>query len=61
MFDDDGRPAPKDQGFPRKLDALSIDGLKSYIDELEAEIERIRAEISKKEQLALDADKFFKK
>ena len=61
MFDDDGRPTPKDQGFPRKLDALSIDGLNDYIDELEAEIARIRGEISKKEKLNLDADKFFKK
>ena len=60
MFDDEDRPLPKDQSFPRKLDALSIDGLKHYIDDLEAEITRVRAEISKKEQLNQDADKFFK-
>ena len=61
MFDDENRPQPKDQGIPRKLDALSIDGLNDYIGELEAEIERVRAEISKKEKLNLDADKFFKR
>lgn len=60
MFDDEGRPTPKDRGMPRKLDSLSVDGLKDYIGELEAEIARVRAEISKKEQLNLDADKFFK-
>ncbi len=61
MFDDEDRPRPKDDGFPRKLDALSIDGLKDYIAELEEEIERVRGEISRKEQLNVAADKFFKK
>ncbi len=61
MFDDEDRPIPQDQGFPRKLDRLSVDGLKDYIAELDAEIARVRAEISKKEQLNLAADKFFKK
>lgn len=61
MFDDEDRPRPKDEGFPRKLDALSIDGLKDYVGELEAEISRVREEISKKEKLNLAADKFFKK
>lgn len=60
MFDDEDRPLSGDQEFPRKLDALSIDQLKNYIDELEAEIARVREEISKKEQLNLAADKFFK-
>jgi len=61
MFDDEDRPKPTDDGLPRKLDALSVDGLKDYITELEAEITRVREEISKKEQLNLAADKFFKK
>lgn len=61
MFDDEDRPNTKDQSFPRKLDALSIDGLQDYISELEAEIARVREEISKKEQLNVAASKFFKK
>ena len=61
MFDDEDRPKPTDEGIPRKLDSLSIDGLKDYIAELEAEIDRVREEIAKKEQLNLAADKFFKK
>ena len=60
MFDDEDRPKTRDQGFPRTLDALSIDGLKDYVAELEAEIGRVRQEISKKEQLNVAAGKFFK-
>jgi len=61
MFDDEDRPIPKDQGFPRNLVPLSVDGLKDYILELEAEIARVREDISNKEQLNQAADKFFKK
>ncbi len=60
MFDDEDRPKASDQSFPRQLDALSIDGLKEYIAELEAEIARVQEEVSKKEQLNVAADKFFK-
>jgi len=42
------------------LDDLSVEDLKAYIEELENEINRVRLEISKKNQFQKDAQKFFK-
>ena len=42
------------------LDDLSVDDLQNYISELQAEILRVQDEIKKKENLKLNAEKFFK-
>ena len=42
------------------LEDFSIEDLKNYISELENEILRVKDEIKKKENLKLDAEKFFK-
>jgi uncharacterized small protein (DUF1192 family) len=49
------RPKPTD------LDVMSIGELSEYIGELEAEIERIRMAIIRKEEQMLTADAVFKK
>lgn len=46
---------------PRNLDPLSIEELEAYIGDLEAEIERVRAEIARKEKVRTGADAFFRK
>ena len=42
------------------LDDFSVEDLKNYISELETEILRVQDEIKKKENLKLNAEKFFK-
>ncbi len=42
------------------LDDLSVEDLQKYISELQTEILRVQNEIKKKENLKLDAEKFFK-
>ncbi len=42
------------------LEDFSIEDLKNYISELENEILRVKDEIKKKENLKLNAEKFFK-
>ncbi len=42
------------------LDDFSIEDLHKYISELQAEILRVKEEIKKKENLKLNAEKFFK-
>ncbi len=42
------------------LDDLSVDDLQNYISELQTEILRVQDEIKKKENLKLNAEKFFK-
>ena len=42
------------------LDDFSVEDLQNYISELQTEIVRVRDEIKKKENLKLDAEKFFK-
>ena len=49
------RPKPTD------LDVMSIEESKDYIQELEAEIDRVRAAIEKKEALLVAADAVFKR
>lgn len=46
---------------PRNLDVMSVEELKSYIGELQAEIERAQAKISAKETHRLGAASLFKK
>ena len=42
------------------LDDFSVEDLQNYISELQAEILRVQNEIKKKENLKLNAEKFFK-
>lgn len=42
------------------LDDFSIEDLQNYISELQNEILRVKDEIKKKENLKLNAEKFFK-
>ncbi len=42
------------------LDDFSIEDLQNYISELQTEILRVQDEIKKKEDLKLNAEKFFK-
>ena len=42
------------------LDDFSVEDLTSYITELRIEIQRVRDEIEKKENLKLNAEKFFR-
>ncbi len=42
------------------LDDFSIEDLQNYISELQIEILRVQDEIKKKENLKLNAEKFFK-
>lgn len=60
MDDEDLEPqraAPK----PRNLDPMSIEQLNEYIAELEAEIERVRAEIGRKSGHLDTAEALFRK
>lgn len=45
---------------PRELDSLSIEALRDYIAELEAEIDRVRQAIEAKESWRGEAESFFK-
>ena len=42
------------------LDDFSVEDLQNYIYELQTEIQRVQDEIKKKENLKLNAEKFFK-
>ena len=42
------------------LDDFSVEDLQNYISELQTELLRVQDEIKKKENLKLDAEKFFK-
>ena len=42
------------------LDDFSVEDLQNYISELQTEILRVQNEIKKKENLKLNAEKFFK-
>ena len=41
------------------LDDFSVEDLQNYISELQTEIQRVQDEIKKKENLKLNAEKFF--
>jgi len=46
---------------PKNLEVMSIEALGEYIDELEAEIARVRIEIASKEKAREGAEAVFKK
>ena len=53
MFDDENLPRKTEYTIPRKLDAMSIESLKEYIDELRDEIGRVKDEITKRRSFIL--------
>lgn len=60
---DDDEPLPKRTRRlePVRLDTLGVDELDLYIEELFDEIERVRADISRKQSHRTAADAFFRK
>ena len=60
MFDDEDPPRPKRRLTPLVLDTLGVDELRDYISELRTEIDRVEADISKKEGHRSQAETFFK-
>jgi uncharacterized small protein (DUF1192 family) len=60
MNTDDLEPQ-KQKPAPKNLEEMSIEALGEYIDELEAEIARVREAIKGKKSALTDADNFFKK
>ena len=61
MFTDDDLDPKTKKAKPRVLDNLSIDDLKSYIVELKTEIDRVEADIVKKEAHKNAMSSLFKK
>lgn len=59
MFDEE---LPAKKAAPVKnLEPMSVDELRAYIVDLKAEIERVEADIAKKQAHKSAADSFFKK
>ncbi len=59
MLNDDDIPLKKPELVLRVLDSLSVAALRDYIAELEAEIERARAEITRRGSARAQADALF--
>lgn len=51
----------KQKPAPKNLDELSIEALREYIAELEAEIERVRQSIGAKEKARAGAEQVFRR
>lgn len=60
-MNDEEKVAPPPVVFPRKLDPMSIEALRAYIGELEAEIARVGTEIIRKEATRDHAENLFQK
>lgn len=60
MEEQDLEPRTKRQK-PKDLEVMSVEALNEYIAELEAEIERARAEIAKKQDSRAAAESVFRK
>ena len=61
MFEDDDLPKHKQpQPFPRKLEGVSVEHLRAYIGELEAEIAKVKTEIAARGDIRSAAEKLFK-
>ena len=59
--DDEEMPKTKaPQLFPRSLEGLSVASMKDYIAELEAEIAKVKVEISKRGEIRSAAESLFK-
>jgi len=59
MDTDDLEPEKK-KPAPKNLEVMSIEALGEYIEELEAEISRVREALAAKQAAHSEADKFFK-
>ena len=59
MFDDDAPNKPA-HTVSRNLDYLSVHELEEYIIDLQNEIERVKADITKKKRVFNAAESFFK-
>ncbi len=59
-MDTDDLEPPIQKPAPKNLDEMSIEALGEYIDELEAEIARVREAIKGKKSALSTADHFFK-
>ena len=60
-MDTDDLEPQKQKLAPKKLEKMSIEALGEYIDELEAEIARVREAIKGKKSALTESDHFFKK
>ena len=60
-MNDEEKAAPPPVVFPRKLDPMSIEALRAYIGDLEAEIARVETEIIRKEATRDHAESLFRK
>ena len=60
-MDTDDLEPQKQKPEPKNLEEMSIEARGEYIDELEAEIARVREAIKGKKSALTDADDFFKK
>ena len=59
-MDSDDLEPQQQKPAPKNLDEMSIEALGEYIDDLEAEIARVRGVIKIKQGAQSDADQFFK-
>jgi uncharacterized small protein (DUF1192 family) len=57
---DDIEPRPK-KAAPRDLETLSLEELNAYIGELQAEIDRVRGVIARKQSHRTGAEAFFRR
>ena len=60
-MDTDDLEPQKQKPPPKDLEEMSMEALGEYIDELEAELARVREAIKGKKSALTDADHFFKK
>lgn len=60
VFGDDEEPRPKQRFTKLPLDGLGVAELEAYIAELRTEIERVQADIARKQNFRSAADSFFK-
>lgn len=60
MDEEDLQPQPQKPDL-KNLEVMSVEALEDYIGELEGEIERVRAEIAKKQSAKSDAESIFRK
>ena len=60
-MDIDGQEPLKAESKPMNLEIMSLDALRAYISDLEAEISRARSEIAAKEIARQGAEEVFRK